>query len=85
MILKQILLIIFTFLYIFYENWVPTPSCDVVSNPNNQETHHDVEEDDLKVMMVADLLLSGQRYGSGYLDLDQHFKDFYFSRFFKVC
>ncbi|KAI3756985.1 hypothetical protein L6452_04518 [Arctium lappa] len=78
---KRLLLFIIVFLHIFYENWVPTPSCDVVSGVNNQEIDHGKMEDDLKVMMVADLLLSGHDSGSGYFDL--HFKDFYFSRFFR--
>ncbi|KAK9075277.1 hypothetical protein SSX86_003599 [Deinandra increscens subsp. villosa] len=81
MILKRLLLFIFIFLYTFYEDWLPTPSCTVVPGANNQQIHRAQVEDDLKVMMVADLMLSGHETGSGYLDL--HFKDFYFSRFFR--
>ncbi|KAL8253229.1 hypothetical protein R6Q59_036922 [Mikania micrantha] len=81
MILKRILLFLFIFLYTFYENWLPTPACTVVPGANNQEIHRPQVKDDLKVMMVADLLLSGRESGSGYLD--QYFKDFYFSRFFR--
>ncbi|KVI07583.1 hypothetical protein Ccrd_014009 [Cynara cardunculus var. scolymus] len=82
MVQKRLLLFLVTILHIFYENWVPTPSCDVVPGVSNQEIHQGKVEDDLKVMMVADLLLSGHESRSGYLDL--HFKDFYFSRFFRV-
>ncbi|XP_024971077.1 metallophosphoesterase 1-like [Cynara cardunculus var. scolymus] len=81
MVQKRLLLFLVTILHIFYENWVPTPSCDVVPGVSNQEIHQGKVEDDLKVMMVADLLLSGHESRSGYLDL--HFKDFYFSRFFR--
>ncbi|KAJ0796366.1 putative calcineurin-like phosphoesterase domain, ApaH type, metallo-dependent phosphatase [Helianthus annuus] len=78
MILKRLLLSLFIFLYMFYENWLPTPSCTLLPG---QQIHHPNVGDDLKVMMVADLMLSGRDSGSRYWDL--HFKDFYFSRFFK--
>nr|XP_043617011.1 metallophosphoesterase 1-like [Erigeron canadensis] len=82
MILKQhILLFIFTFLYIFYDHWVPSPSCDVVPGVTNTEHIEDDDDYDLKVMMVADLLLSGHDSGSGFFD--SHLKDYYFTRFFK--
>ncbi|GJT89063.1 metallophosphoesterase 1-like protein [Tanacetum coccineum] len=85
MMLKRIILFIFTFIYIFYDNWIPTPSCI------QQQQHDNLQEEDndLKVMMVSDLMLSGgssssSGYGS-YLDLlDLYFKDYYFSRFFTV-
>ncbi|XP_071732156.1 uncharacterized protein [Rutidosis leptorrhynchoides] len=81
MILKHVLLFIFTFLYIFYDNWVQTPSCDVVPSSNNQEIENEQMDVNLNVMMVADLLLPGRDSRSGYLDL--HFKDYYFTRFFQ--
>ncbi|GKA93647.1 metallophosphoesterase 1 [Tanacetum coccineum] len=85
MMLKRIILFIFTFIYIFYDNWIPTPSCI------QQQQHDNLQEEDndLKVMMVSDLMLSGgssssSGYGS-YLDLlDLYFKDYYFSRFFTI-
>ncbi|GKC07574.1 MADS-box transcription factor 23, partial [Tanacetum coccineum] len=86
MILNRIILFIFKFIYIFYDNWIPAPSCI----PNNQQQHiqQDNLYDDRKVIMVSDLMLSGgsssSRYGS-YLDLlDLYFKDYYFSRFFTL-
>ncbi|KAL4557242.1 hypothetical protein LXL04_035415 [Taraxacum kok-saghyz] len=82
--MKRLLLFLVTFLHIFYDNWVPNPSCNVIPSGNNQEIDH-VDfgklEDDLKVIMVADLLLTGHDSAPGSLDL--HFKDFFFSRFFR--
>ncbi|KAI3508072.1 hypothetical protein L1887_23072 [Cichorium endivia] len=82
--LKRLLLFILTFVHIFYDNWVPNPSCNVVPSGNNQEIDQGnlaKGEDGLKVMMVADLLLMGHETVHGSLDL--HFKDFFFSRFFR--
>lgn len=56
----------------------------MVHSGNNQEIDQgDLTkvEDDLKVMMVADLLLTGHETASGSFDL--HLKDFFFSRFFR--
>ncbi|KAJ9546197.1 hypothetical protein OSB04_025904 [Centaurea solstitialis] len=88
---RRLLLFIITFLHLLYENWIPTPSCDVVPSFNNPqfdpqkavEKEEEEEDDDLKVMIIADLLLSGHDSGLGYLELDLHFKDFFFSRFFQ--
>lgn len=82
--LKRLLLFILTFVHIFYDNWVPNPSCNVVPSGNNQEIDQGnlaKGEDGLKVMMVADLLLMGHETVHGSLDL--HFTDFFFSRFFR--
>ena len=94
MVLKRIILFIFTLIYIFYDNWIPTPSCSNITPNYQQHIQEDnlndtADDDDLKVMMVADLMLSGHHgsssgYGS-FLDLDLYFKDYYFSRFFIVC
>ncbi|KAM1062939.1 hypothetical protein ACFX2I_027164 [Malus domestica] len=51
-----------------YEEWVSTPSCKTTPTPNLPEPipeHH--HPDDLKVMLVADLLLLGS--DSGYFNL----------------
>ncbi|XP_076937732.1 uncharacterized protein LOC143605537, partial [Bidens hawaiensis] len=81
MILKRILLFIFIFLYTFYDNWLPTPSCTLVPGPNDPQINTLQVEDELKVIMVADLMLPGRETGSGYLDMQ--FMEFYFARFFK--
>ncbi|PQM41455.1 metallophosphoesterase 1 [Prunus yedoensis var. nudiflora] len=62
-----------------YEEWVSSPSCKRVPSPNlhGHEPNQD-HPDDLKVMMVANLLLLGSE--AGYFNL--LFRDYYLSRFF---
>ncbi|KAF2291521.1 hypothetical protein GH714_025099 [Hevea brasiliensis] len=66
-----------------YEDWVSTPSCTIVPTTAypNQEYVVDKEdntEEDLKVMMVANLLLYGSEAGI----FNQYFRDYYLSKFF---
>ncbi|XP_042513234.1 metallophosphoesterase 1-like [Macadamia integrifolia] len=63
---------------IVFENWVSIPSCEVV--PNNQPVDVSVEDsEELKVMMVANLLLLGSE--AGYMNL--YFRDSYMAKFFR--
>nr|XP_011464590.1 PREDICTED: metallophosphoesterase 1-like [Fragaria vesca subsp. vesca] len=59
-----------------YDDWVSTPSCRPVPEPD--PAHSQAHPDDLKVMMVANLLLLGSH--SSYLDL--LFRDHFVSKFF---
>ena len=62
---------------IIHEEWVSSPSCQ---NLIPSESEPDRSEEDLKVMMVANLLLTGSE--SGYLN--RIFRDHYTARFFAV-
>ncbi|XP_024027662.1 metallophosphoesterase 1 isoform X2 [Morus notabilis] len=69
---------------IIHEEWVSTPLCDTLlpTTSNIDESESESMEDhpqDLKVMMVADLLLLGS--DSGYLN--RIFRDYYTSKFFR--
>ncbi|XP_039053223.1 metallophosphoesterase 1-like [Hibiscus syriacus] len=68
--------------FIIYEEWVSFPSCKVLPStaysPDKQVGNEDSPED-LKVMMVADLLLLGSEAGLANL----YFRDYYMSKFFK--
>ncbi|XP_061364016.1 uncharacterized protein LOC133307514 isoform X2 [Gastrolobium bilobum] len=71
-------------LLLVLEEWVSTPSCKVVPsiNPNlilQQHVQFGDDPDDLKVMMVADLLLLGSE--AGYVN--HFFRDYYMSKFFR--
>ncbi|KAM0971744.1 hypothetical protein FF1_019636 [Malus domestica] len=61
-----------------YEEWVSTPSCKTTPTPNIPEPIPEHHPDDLKVMLVADLLLLGS--DSGYFN--HLFRDYYLSKFF---
>jgi len=54
---------------LLFEDWVSTPSCNNTDN---------IVNNNLKVMMVADLLLSD----SGFVN--RVFRDYYMSKFFRV-
>lgn len=69
---------------IVYEDWVSIPSCKVVpgANPkvgNVEDEGGESTEEDLKVMMVANLLLLGSE--ASYVNT--FFRDYYLSKFFK--
>ncbi|XP_059631406.1 uncharacterized protein LOC132274200 [Cornus florida] len=78
---RMLSLIIITFL-IFYEDRVSIPSCEVVPRPNQDDEyhhHHHHHPEDLKVMIVADLLLLGSE--APYINI--FFRDHYLSQFFR--
>ncbi|KAI9200813.1 hypothetical protein LWI28_013520 [Acer negundo] len=64
---------------IVYEEWVSAPSCK--SLPGLDHRQHDPvpDSDDLKVMMVADLLLLGSEAGF----VNRYFRDYYMAKFFR--
>ncbi|XP_048332378.2 uncharacterized protein LOC107420971 isoform X2 [Ziziphus jujuba] len=65
---------------IVHEDWLSTPSCKTLpGEPITDTQHHLDENDDLKVMIVADLLLSGSE--ARFIDL--LFRDYYMSKFFR--
>ncbi|KAK7294430.1 hypothetical protein RJT34_17319 [Clitoria ternatea] len=67
------------FLLVF-EDWVSTPSCKLVPSANPFLQFQVGEEgDDLKVMMVSDLLLLGSDAGFP----NRFFTDYYMSKFFR--
>ncbi|KAJ1401048.1 hypothetical protein SESBI_29058 [Sesbania bispinosa] len=74
--LRALSLIAIAFLLVF-EEWVSTPVCKVVPSTNQHVRLG--EEDDLKVMMVANLLLLGSE--AGYVN--RFFRDYYMSKFFR--
>lgn len=76
---KAVLPLLIFYLLVFYEERASTPSCVVLPSGSVHEAAG-ADPDDLKVMMVANLLLLGSK--SGYLDL--FFRDYYLSKFFKV-
>lgn len=63
---------------IIYDEWVSTPSCKVVPGSDSEE--YDSGTDDLKVMMVANLLLLGSESGV----VNRYFRDYYMAKFFRV-
>ncbi|KAA8522496.1 hypothetical protein F0562_013143 [Nyssa sinensis] len=77
---RQVLPLIIVGVLMVYEDRVSIPSCEVVPDAGHEEEHlNDYHPDDLKVMMVADLLLLGSE--GGYRNL--YFRDHYLSKFFK--
>ncbi|KAI8550456.1 hypothetical protein RHMOL_Rhmol06G0107800 [Rhododendron molle] len=62
---------------VIFEDRVSIPSCAVVPDMGQQYVEED-HPDDLKVMMVANLLLLGSE--AGYTNI--LFRDYYLSRFF---
>ncbi|XP_062097220.1 uncharacterized protein LOC133803264 isoform X2 [Humulus lupulus] len=65
---------------IIHEEWVSAPSCKTVpSHESESEFTQEGHPDDLKVMMVANLLLMGS--DSGFLN--RLFSDYYMSKFFR--
>eukprot|EP00257_Ricinus_communis_P024005 XP_015584140.1 metallophosphoesterase 1 isoform X1 [Ricinus communis] len=73
-------LLLFAFLFV-YEEWVSVPSCTVVPASSQQNDVVAVKNpgEDLKVMMVANLLLLGSKASF----FDQYFRDYYMSKFFR--
>ncbi|XP_043722423.1 metallophosphoesterase 1-like [Telopea speciosissima] len=75
---RSIFPLIFVAALIVFEEWVSIPSCEVV--PSNHPEDVSVEDsEDLKVMMVANLLLLGSE--AGYMNL--YFRDSYMAKFFR--
>ncbi|XP_055959915.1 uncharacterized protein LOC126664368 isoform X2 [Mercurialis annua] len=78
---KPLLPLLLLALLLFYEERVSLPSCTLV--PSNSRQNDAAEEknldDDLKVMIVANLLLVGSK--TSYFDL--YFRDYYMSKFFR--
>ncbi|WCJ44512.1 hypothetical protein M5689_025175 [Euphorbia peplus] len=70
-------LLLFPFFFLF-EEWVSIPSCTFVPNTPLSGHRHAADED-LKVMMVANLLLLGS--DSGFVN--HYFRDYYMSKFFR--
>ncbi|KAJ7959041.1 metallophosphoesterase 1-like isoform X1 [Quillaja saponaria] len=65
---------------IVFEEWVSTPTCKIIPSSNPSEVIELEEDpDDLKVMMVANLLLLGSE--AGYYNY--FFRDYYMSKFFR--
>ncbi|XP_077249950.1 uncharacterized protein LOC143889573 [Tasmannia lanceolata] len=78
--LKSALPLIFVIALIVFEERVSTPSCKIVDqNPNPRSRKIDDEEEDFKVMMVANLLLMGSE--AGYTNI--YFRDSYTTKFFR--
>ncbi|KAG8660400.1 hypothetical protein MANES_02G154800v8 [Manihot esculenta] len=76
-------LLLFGFFFL-YEDWVSTPSCTIVPSRTHTGREYNVvkeekPKEDLKVMMVANLLLYGSEAGF----FNQYFRDYYMSKFFK--
>lgn len=70
---------------IIHEEWVSSPSCITVPSSTHEsdstaQEHLPLHPDDLKVMMVANLLL----LGSDSALLNRLFTDYYMSKFFTV-
>ncbi|PNT48757.1 hypothetical protein POPTR_002G093800v4 [Populus trichocarpa] len=69
----------------FYEHWISIPSCNIVPNTDLNQQEHDVVEEEndndevLKVMLVANLLLLGS--DTSFFNL--YFRDYYMSKVFK--
>lgn len=75
--------LILIFALIVYEEWVSIPTCKIVPSAGDlgqpaTESQDDLE--DLKVMMVANLLLLGSE--AGFVNI--YFRDYYMSKFFRV-
>ncbi|KAK7255696.1 hypothetical protein RIF29_29115 [Crotalaria pallida] len=69
---------------LLFEDWVSSPSCKLLpTTPNNNNTAqfgvNEEEPDELKVMLVAELLLLGSE--AGYIN--HFFRDYYMSKFFR--
>uniref|UniRef100_A0A2N9ED52 Calcineurin-like phosphoesterase domain-containing protein n=1 Tax=Fagus sylvatica TaxID=28930 RepID=A0A2N9ED52_FAGSY len=75
---RPVLALIIIFALVVYEEWVSTPSCTDLDHQPAIELDLD-HPDDLKVMMVANLLLLGSE--AGFFNL--YFRDYYLSKFFR--
>ncbi|XP_022768310.1 metallophosphoesterase 1-like isoform X2 [Durio zibethinus] len=80
---RSLLPVIIISTFIVYEEWVSFPSCKLLPNTTfNLDEHVGNDDDspeDLKVMLVANLLLRGTE--AGFFDL--YFRYYYMSKFFK--
>ncbi|KAJ8771612.1 hypothetical protein K2173_026789 [Erythroxylum novogranatense] len=80
---KPLLPIAIFVLFVLFEEWVSFPSCSIVPSSLGAPDRYDAgsahKSQDLKVMMVADLLLLGPETGF----FNSYFRDYYMSKFFK--
>uniref|UniRef100_A0A7N0UL15 Metallophosphoesterase 1 n=1 Tax=Kalanchoe fedtschenkoi TaxID=63787 RepID=A0A7N0UL15_KALFE len=77
-----ITVLIVVWAFIVFEDWISTPSCRIVahsSSPTGQSRIKIDTNDNLKVMMVSNLLLSGSEAGF----VDKYFMEYYMSKFFE--
>ncbi|KAM7253262.1 hypothetical protein ACFE04_025880 [Oxalis oulophora] len=79
LLLSVLPLIIVTFL-LLYEDWVSTPSCKLKRRQTQFNATPPPQPEDLKVMIVANLLLLGS---SEHSLLNLYFRDYYLSKFFR--
>lgn len=81
---RSLLPVIMISIFMVYEDWVSFPSCKLLPSttysPDKHVENVDDSLEDLKVMMVANLLLLGSE--AGFVNL--YFRDYYMSKFFKV-
>lgn len=75
---RPVLPLIVFFILIIYEERVSTPSCEVIPGTDVEE-YGEEDPEDLKAMMVANLLLLGSE--AGYTNV--YFRDYYLSKFFR--
>ncbi|XP_058085577.1 uncharacterized protein LOC131233026 isoform X1 [Magnolia sinica] len=76
---KSALPLLFAAALIIFEERVSVPSCKIVSVDRNDSSKIQKNGEDLKVMMVADLLLTGSE--AGYTSL--YFRDSYMAKFLR--
>ncbi|KAH1122919.1 hypothetical protein J1N35_006079 [Gossypium stocksii] len=80
---RSLLPVIMISIFMVYEEWVSFPSCKLLPSttysPDKHVENVDDSLEDLKVMMVANLLLLGSE--AGFVNL--YFRDYYMSKFFK--
>ncbi|GFZ10071.1 hypothetical protein Acr_21g0006700 [Actinidia rufa] len=76
---RRVLPLIVIAALIIFEDRVSIPSCEVVV-PTGEQNVEENHPDDLKVMMVANLLLLGSE--AGYRNI--FFRDYYLSKFFAI-
>lgn len=74
--------LILIFALVIFEEWVSIPSCKLVVVPTSStDLELDLDHpDDLKVMLVANLLLLGSESSF----FNSNFRDYYLSKFFRV-
>ncbi|KAK8370940.1 hypothetical protein V6Z12_A01G211400 [Gossypium hirsutum] len=81
---RSLLPVIMISIFMVYEEWVSFPFCKLLPSttysPDKHVENVDDSLEDLKVMMVANLLLLGSE--AGFVNL--YFRDYYMSKFFKV-
>ncbi|KAE8077343.1 hypothetical protein FH972_015915 [Carpinus fangiana] len=76
---RPVLPLITIFALIAFEEWVSVPSCKTVPSAAHLGQPAAESEEDLKVMMVANLLLLGSE--AGFVNL--YFRHYYMSKFFR--